>query len=159
MTLFKPLTFPIALFLLAIVPKPATAATASCFKIQDADGWSNIRTVSTNAIVGIAYNGTTFLSAYTTDDSRILGGLGNSSLKIAISRTRLAEMSVCDNRYWVVRDRDGYANLRSAPNGSVTGRIESGSSVMILDTPGEWKRILTPNNRIGYIHSTRLYRD
>ena len=159
MTLFKSLTFPIALFLLAIVPKSSTAGTASCFKIQDPDGWSNIRNVNTNAIVTRAYNGTTFLSAYTTDDSRILGGLGNSSLKIAISRTRLVDVSACDNRYWVVQDRDGYANLRSAPNGSVTGRIESGSSVMILDTSDKWKRILTANNRIGYIHNTRLYRD
>ena len=159
MTLTKSLTFPIALLLLAIVPKPSTAGTASCFKVQDPDGWSNLRTVNTNAIVGRAYNGTTFLSAYTTDNSRILGGLGNSSLKIAISRTRLVDMSACDDRYWVVQDRDGYANLRSAPNGSVTGRIESGSSVMILDNSGEWTRILTANNRIGYVHNTRLYRD
>lgn len=147
------------LTIVASLTSPATAGTASCFKIQDSDGWANLRRTSNNSILGKLYNGTTFVSAYTTDDSRILGGLGNNSLKVAISRTRLVDMSACDGRYWTVSDRDGYANLRSAPGGSVSGRVETGTGVMILDKSGEWTRILTPDNRLGYIHSSRLYRD
>ncbi len=143
----------------AVFASPATAGTASCYRVQDSDGWVNLRQASNNGIVGKLYNGTTFLSAYTTDDSRILGGLGNNSLKVAMSRTRLVDMSNCDNRYWTVSDRDGWANLRSTPDGTVLGRIQTGASVMILDKSGEWTRILTPDNRIGYIHNSRLYRD
>jgi Bacterial SH3 domain len=144
---------------IVLTQRSATAGTASCFKIQDSDGWANLRRTSNSSIVGKLYNGTTFVSAYTTDDSRILGGLGNNSLKVAISRTRLVDMSACDNRYWTVSDRDGFANLRSTPGGTVSGRIDTGTSVMILDKSGEWTRILTPDNRLGYIHSSRLYRD
>jgi Bacterial SH3 domain len=142
-----------------VFANPATAGTAACYKIQDSDGWANLRQATNNSIVGKLYNGTTFLSAYTTDDSRILGGLGNNNLKVSISRTRLVNMSNCDNRYWTVSDRDGWANLRSAPGGNITGRIATGASVMILDKSGEWTRILTPDNRIGYIHNSRLYKD
>ncbi len=147
------------LTVLASLTSPATAGTASCFKIQDSDGWANLRRTSNSSILGKLYNGTTFVSAYTTDDSRILGGLGNNSLKVAISRTRLVDMSACDNRYWTVSDRDGYANLRSTPGGTIFGRVTTGTSVMILDKSGEWTRILTPDDRLGYIHNSRLYRD
>lgn len=160
---FTAFTFTVTAFtvtvLSTIATTPANAATASCFKIQDPDGWVNLRRVSNNTIVGKLYNGTTFVSAYTTDDARLLGGLGNNDLKVAISRTRLVTMSACDNRYWTVQDRDGYANLRSTPGGKVTGRVTSGTSVMKLENEGEWTRILTPDNRLGYMHYSRLYRD
>lgn len=142
-----------------VLPKPSLAGAASCYQVNDSDGWSNVRNLRTNVVVGRFYNGTTFLSAYTTDDSRVLAGLGSQALKISISRSRLVNMSACDNRYWVTEDRDGFVNLRSAPNGDIIGRIDSGMTVMRLETSGEWTRILTSDDRFGYVHSSRLYRD
>ncbi len=142
-----------------VSPKPTLAGTASCYQVNDSDGWSNVRSLRSNAVVGRFYNGTTFLSAYTTDDSRVLAGLGSQALKISISRSRLVNMSACDNRYWVTQDRDGFVNLRSAPNGDIIGRIDSGMTVMVLESSGEWTRILTADDRFGYVHSSRLYRD
>ena len=142
-----------------ISPKPTLAGTASCYQVNDSDGWSNVRNLRNNAVVGRFYNGTTFLSAYTTDDSRVLAGLGSQELKVSISRSRLVNMSACDNRYWVTQDRDGFVNFRSAPNGTIIGRIESGTTVMRLESSGEWTRILTSDDRFGYVHNSRLYRD
>ena len=142
-----------------VLPKPSLAGAASCYQVSDPDGWSNVRNLRNNAIAGRFYNGTTFLSAYTTDDSRVLAGLGSQALKISISRSRLVNMSACDNRYWVTQDRDGFVNFRSAPNGTIIGRIEAGTTVMRLESSGEWTRILTSDDRFGYVHNSRLYRD
>ena len=142
-----------------VLLKPSQASTVSCYQVKDPDGWSNVRNLRSNAVVGRFYNGTTFLSAYTTDDSRILAGLGNQSLKVSISRSRRVNMSECDNRYWVTQDRDGFVNLRSAPGSDIVGRISSGITVMRLESSGEWVRILTSDDRFGYVHNSRLYRD
>jgi len=139
-----------------VLPKPSLAGTASCYQVRDPDGWSNVRNLRSNAVVGRFYTGTTFLSAYATHNSRILGGLGNQTLKVSISRSRLVNMSECDNRYWVTQDRDGFVNLRSAPGSTIMGRIGSGITVMRLESSGEWTRILTSDDRFGYVHNSRL---
>ena len=118
-----------------VLPKPSQAGTVSCYQVKDPDGWS------------------------TTDDSRVLAGLSNQTLKVSISRSRLVNMSECDNRYWVTQDRDGFVNLRSAPGSNIVGRISSGITVMRLESSGEWVRILTSDDRFGYVHNSRLYRD
>jgi Bacterial SH3 domain len=57
-----------------------------------------------------------------------------------------------------VSDRDGDINLRSAPNGSIIGRVSHQATVLYLESSSDrtWSHVITPQGEIGWIHSSRL---
>jgi Bacterial SH3 domain len=77
---------------------------------------------------------------------------------VALSRLRVVSDVRCDRQYWTVRDRDGWVNLRSRPNGPVTSRVNDGETVLFLkvSADGQWLKLLTPEGTIGWMHRSRL---
>jgi hypothetical protein len=127
----------IASALVSLIPTPAQAGTSVCYEVQDRDGWSYVRSLATRKVIGRLDNGTRFSSTYLTNDNfAIVGGMGEPTTVVALSRLRVIPDVRCDRQYWTVIDRDGWANLRSRPNGPVTSRLNDGETVLFLKASG-----------------------
>jgi hypothetical protein len=138
---------------------PAQAQRSVCYEVQDSDGWSYVRNLLTREVVGKLSNKTTFRSMNTTSDGNvIIGGFREDKLIVSRNRVRPVDSGKCRWKYWMVADPDGYINLRSAPNGSIIGRINDLDTVLQLErsTDNKWSRVITPQGEIGWIHSSRL---
>jgi Bacterial SH3 domain len=142
---------------LAIVPDKVVASTVACYEVIDPDGWVNVRDRETGEVVARMDNGARFLSRYQTSDGMVIIATHD---QFVVNSTRLKAVrsnESCDPH--TVRDRDGYVNLRSTPDGTVISTVSSGSSVLVMARADEWWRILTADGRSGFVHSSRLFRD
>lgn len=54
-----------------------------------------------------------------------------------------------------INDPDGYANVRSSPNGSIVLELINGTEVELLSKKGKWSEIKY-KKMVGFIHSSRL---
>lgn len=130
----------------------------TCYRVQDPDGWVNVRKLPNLNTIGSLNNGTEFYSIATTPDGKYVILADAPSLAIHASRAAIANGSnACQNRY-EVRDRDGYTNLRQSPNGEIIGRVNSGRWVVHVGRSGDWFQVVTPEGQIGYMHGSRLVR-
>lgn len=61
-------------------------------------------------------------------------------------------------KFALVNDPDGWVNLRSAPNASssVIMKIENGYKVEILDKQGNWFKVRTSLEEVGFVYFDRL---
>jgi Bacterial SH3 domain len=153
------LTIATALATSCCSPNAASAGTYACYEVQDPDGWSYVRRLEDREIVGKLNNGITFQSVDQTEDGRvIIGRLGGVPLAVARSRVRPVSNGKCRFKHLMVSDRDGYINLRSAPNGSIIGRVSHQATVLYLESSSDrtWSHVITPQGEIGWIHSSRL---
>ncbi len=139
---------------LGLSATPAFAQRLSCVRVQDPDGWVNVRNVSTGEVVGRLYNDTYFLHGNVNRDGY---AVLNSSPNLMVHNSRLEPSRYC-NETWTVRDPDGWSNVRSSPGGEVIERVNTGTRVLRVGRDGDWEQIITPNGRFGYIHQSRLTR-
>jgi hypothetical protein len=149
----------IAAAMLPMFHSAAQAGTRACYEVRDRDGWSYVRSFSTRKVMGRLGNGTTFVSDYTTPDNfAVVGGLGEPAMVIALSRLQVVSDARCNRSYGSVSDREGSANLRSAPNGEVTAQVRDEETILLLRTSqdGQWVNVLTPNGKIGWMHRSRI---
>jgi hypothetical protein len=60
--------------------------------------------------------------------------------------------------YGVVNDKDGWVNLREAPDISspTIARILNDTNLEILDKSGNWFKVYTESGRTGYVFKDRL---
>jgi hypothetical protein len=141
------------------LPK-AHAQRADCYEVQDPDGWVYVRDIKTQEVIAKLDNSTTFYSSDILPGNRVVVG-GFSSRRLVVSRNRLrrVDYEYCMFKYRTVRDSDGYANIRSTPNGSVIDRVNHGTSVLSLgqqSRDGEWLKVMTSQGTIGWIANSRL---
>ena len=137
----------------------AQAQRSVCYEIQDPDGWSYVRNLTTREIVGKLSNATMFRSTDTTNEGHvIIGGFRKDKLVVSRSRVRQVDFRKCHRKYWMVDDPDGYINLRSVPNGLIIGRVNSLDTILQLEqsTDKKWSRVITAQGEIGWMHSSRL---
>jgi hypothetical protein len=53
--------------------------------------------------------------------------------------------------------RDGYTNVRSTPNGRITGQIATGRSAEVYLRKGEWLMIVSDDYSIsGWVHQSQV---
>jgi hypothetical protein len=143
---------------LGLAAMPSVAQMAACVRVSDPDGWVNVRDRSSGAVVGRFYNSTRFYVEEQTSDGYAIVA---ESPSLIVHRSRLVNLgntTHCVFRY-IVRDPDGWTNVRATPGGSVVGTVDSGQRVFSIigrGEPGEWRKVVTPDGLLGYIHSSRL---
>jgi Bacterial SH3 domain len=133
----------------------ASAESLICYEVTDSDGSVNVRERSTGKVVTQMDDGNRFWSSAQTRDGMIVMNAPHD--RFVINRNRLKVIASgrdCDS--YTVVDRDGKVNLRKSPNGKIIGTVASDSIVIVLGRSGKWRRILTTDGRIGFIHSSRL---
>jgi len=64
--------------------------------------------------------------------------------------------NACEDTCLVADPSDPTANIRSAPNAAVLGTVRNGIEVLVLERHGKWIRIATSENKIGWMHASRL---
>ena len=138
----------------------ANAQRPDCYAVQDPDGWVYVRDVDTREVLAKLTNAVTFQSYETLPGNRVvIGGLSSRRLVVSGSRLRRVDFEQCMFNSRTVRDSDGYANVRSTPNGLVIDRVDHGASVLLLrqqSRDGEWLKIMTSQGTIGWIANSRL---
>ena len=75
-----------------------------------------------------------------------------------INAVKINELKEPKKQYALVNDPDGWVNLRVAPNASsgVIRKIENGYRVEILDRQGNWTKVKTSIDEVGFIYYDRL---
>lgn len=132
---------------------PATAQRLSCARVSDPDGWVNVRERYSRDVMGRFDNGTHVVyDGQTSDGYALLAGF---PLVIHSSRLVTTRSTNCQN-YSLVRDPDGWSNVRATPGGAVVGRADSGEQVLRIGRAGEWIEVVTSSGLFGYIHTSRL---
>jgi Bacterial SH3 domain len=138
----------------------ANAQRPDCYEVQDPDGWVYVRDSKTREVLAQLPNAITFQSYETLPGNRVvIGGFSNRRLVVSRSRLRRVDYESCMFKYRTVRDSDGYANIRSTPNGSVIDRVNHGTSVLSLgqqSRDGDWLKVMTSQGTIGWIANSRL---
>ena len=138
---------------LGLSATPAIAQRLSCVRVRDPDGWVNVRNVSTGEVVGRLNNDTYFVHRGVNRDGYAVM-VSSPNLMVHNSRLELSPYRFCT--FQVVRDPDGWSNVRSSPGGEVIERVNAGTRVLLVGRNGDWEQIITPNGRFGYIHNSRL---
>ena len=141
---------------LGLSASPAIAQRLSCVRVQDPDGWVNVRNVSTGEVVGSLRNDTRFVHRGVNRDGYAVL-VSSPNLMVHNSRLEVSPNRYC-NEFWTVRDPDGWSNVRSSPGGEVIEQVNTGRRVLRVGRDGDWEQIITPNGRFGYIHQSRLTR-
>lgn len=64
-------------------------------------------------------------------------------------------------QFGIIADRDGYVNVRNAPNisNNIIDTLTNGQVVFCLEEEGEWRPIdydLSRQNKSGYVHKSRI---
>ena len=59
---------------------------------------------------------------------------------------------------YYISDPDGYTNVREGKSTSskIITTVDSGLPIRVLDTTGNWWQVMTRDNKIGYIHKSRI---
>ena len=59
---------------------------------------------------------------------------------------------------YYISDPDGYTNVREdkSTSSKILGTVKSGEKIEVLDTTGNWWQVMTKDNKIGYIHKSRI---
>jgi hypothetical protein len=75
-----------------------------------------------------------------------------------INAVKINELKEPKKQYAFINDPDGWVNLRVAPNvnSGVIRRMENGYRVEILDRQGNWFRVKTSIDEVGFIYHDRL---
>ena len=57
-----------------------------------------------------------------------------------------------------IYDKDGYTNLRKGKNSQseIIAKINTGSSIKVIDNTGDWWYVQTKDNKEGYVHKSRI---
>ncbi|MCT7970601.1 SH3 domain-containing protein [Laspinema olomoucense] len=133
---------------------PTLAQSLNCARVQDPDGWVNVRDLSSGQVVGRLNNNTHFAyRSVTSDGYAILV----SALNRGVHQSRLERVSnqFC-TVFWTVQDEEGWSNLRASPGGDIIGRVRSGGRVLKIGGEEDWAEVITSEGTFGYIHSSRL---
>jgi uncharacterized protein YgiM (DUF1202 family) len=97
----------------------------------------------------------TGIAALMTAAIPIFSYLNDTNKQNAIKINELKELK---KQYALINDPDGWVNLRVAPNvtSEVIRKIENGYRVEILDRQGNWAKIKTSIDEIGFVYYNRL---
>lgn len=135
----------------------APKAIATCYRINDPDGWTNARDVETSDVIGTISTGRHIYSTRNQGNYAIL------SFAPSLMVYRHYLVSVGDENCWItyykVSSSDGYSNVRTGPNGSVLTTVDYGESVLRIGShpdSGNWSTVITQNGTIGYIHYSQI---
>lgn len=138
---------------LGISSTPAAAQVLSCARVSDPDGWVNVRERYSRNVMGRIDNGVHVVYDEQTSDGYAL--LAGFPLVVHSSRLVPTRATNCRN-YSLVRDPDGWSNVRATPGGGVVGRADSGEQVLRIGRSGDWIEVMTAGGLFGYIHTSRL---
>ena len=138
----------------------ANTQRPNCYAVLDPDGWVYVRDADTREVLAKLSNAIAFQSYEILPGNRVvIGGLSSRRLVVSGNRLRRVDFEQCMFNYRTVRDSDGYANIRSTPNGSIIDRVNHGSSVLSLRQQSrdrEWLKVMTSQGTIGWIANSRL---
>lgn len=67
-------------------------------------------------------------------------------------------MGMGEEQIEIIRDPDGYTNLRKDKNTSsdILQKVKSGEHIEVLDNTGDWFLVKTKEGKEGYIHKSRI---
>lgn len=68
------------------------------------------------------------------------------------------ETTTNSNKQYLIKDHDGFTNLRKEKNSNsdVLQKIDSGEHIEVLENSGEWFLVKTKEGNKGYIHKSRI---
>jgi hypothetical protein len=163
MTVMKLLDFfsPFAIVATIVIASSTAALSRTCYKINDPDGWVNLRDRESNQIItSIDTTQNVYVDEF-DGESAILASPHN---QFSIHRSRLKPVQSGRCFRFTSIEADGYLNLRESPKGKIMSRIMNGTALLMLsETENSWVRVLTPDGRVGYVYSAALeiytYRD
>jgi hypothetical protein len=135
----------------------SSRAIATCYRINDPDGWTNARDIETSDVIGTLPSGAYIYSTQNQGDYAILSFA--SSLMVYRYYLTGVQESNCWLAASTVSSSDGYSNVRTGPNGSILTTVDHGETVVrvgVHPDSNDWHKIITGNGVIGYIHYSQI---
>jgi len=132
------------------------------YRVDDPDGWSNLRVSPKGDIIRKVYTNEKFGIMSELDNHKLVLFDDGSSGYIKPIELKNVEntptiLSESENFNYIINISNGFVELRSAPNSAIsTGEVQNGTLVEVVSHFNSWVLVKTENELEGYIKEAHL---